>query len=478
MSQWKRVICIIVLAAMLPVGLLLTGLALPEYYGESYYAELSDLYRRLRATEGKKIIVVGGSNVAFGVDSRQMEETLAQCGYDYTVCNFGLYAAVGTSAMLELSRGCLGEGDIVILAIEPTSETFSTYFGATAFWKCAESDPSLLLGVNREQQAALFGDYLGYLQTRLEIRQSGILPTAEGVYAKSSFNDRGDMIYNRQGNTMPLGYDSGNPIDLASVTFQPEFVEQVEDYCAYAESRGARVFMSFSPMNRSALTDGSDQAVYDYFLRCQQTFSSPIISNPEDYILDSGWFYDSNYHLNSAGAQVRTCRLTEDLLNELGYYQELAFELPAMPAAIAQVENSGDESGWFTFTPAENGGYLVSGLTESGQGETSLSIPSVYDGQPVVGLTETAFAGNPVLTELILPETIESLPDGAFSGCVNLTRLVLTHTQKLLSIGERPFEGAENLKIYVPVQAYAMYRDGAGCASNPWEVYLGRIETY
>ena len=46
--------------------------------------------------------------------------------------------------MLSLSEKYLNAGDRVVLAIEPTSETFSTYFGATAFWKCAESSPELL----------------------------------------------------------------------------------------------------------------------------------------------------------------------------------------------------------------------------------------------------------------------------------------------------------------------------------------------
>ena len=42
-----------------------------------------------------------------------------------------------------------------------------------------------------------------------------------------------------------------------------------------------------------------------------------MISDPNRYILDSGWFYDSNFHLNSAGAAVRTRLLAE----EYSWYQ-------------------------------------------------------------------------------------------------------------------------------------------------------------
>ena len=165
--------------------------------------------------------------MAFGVDSALMEDLLSQAGESYTVCNFGLYAAVGTSAMLSLSEKDLNAWDRVVLAIEPTSETFSTYFGATAFWKCAESSPELLLNVNSSQKSALVGNYLTYLQERTEIFRSGILPQPTDSYAKASFDETCNMIYDRAGNAMALGYDTGNPIDLDALTISPDFAEQV-----------------------------------------------------------------------------------------------------------------------------------------------------------------------------------------------------------------------------------------------------------
>lgn len=477
MGFLKRVVCILFLAAILPVSLLIVGASLPEYYGESYYAELPEMYRRLKKTQGEKIVLVGGSNIAFGVDTGLLEELLRQCGYDYTVCSFGLYGAVGTSAMLELSKDCLGQGDIVVLAIEPSSETFSTYFGATAFLKCAESAPEMFLGLNAGQRAAAVGNYPDYLQQRLEIARTGILPSADGVYGKASFNARCDMVYERAGNTMTLGFDTGNPIDLSAVSFQPAFTEQVSDFCEAAVKRGTSVVMSFSPMNRSAMTDCAEETLYDFFQYCQSSFPCAIISDPNDYILDSGWFYDSNFHLNTPGAQVRTARLAEDLLGYLGCYQPLRFQMPTVPAPLANVEQNETDSLYFRFQPLEDG-WLVSGLTEAGKKETSLTLPSSYQGKPVVGFTAEAFAGNALLTELILPGSVESIPDGAFSDCENLTRLVLLHTQKTPGIGNAPFAGADRLRIYVPSGAYPLYWDGAGCGTNRWEAYMGLIEAY
>lgn len=474
----KKIIAILLLIAMLPAMLLYVGVSLPEYYDESYYAELSEMYEKLKTTEGRKIVIVGGSNIAFGVDSELLEELLVQCGYEYTVCNFGLYAAVGTSAMLELSMEHLHEGDIVVFAIEPTSETHSTYFGATAFWKCAESNPEMLLELNKDQKSAMVGNYLSYLQERIEIFRTGILPDVQGVYAKASFDGNCNMTYDRAGNAMALGYDTANPIDLSGVAFEEAFCSQVAEFVSCAKKRGATVLMSFSPMNCNAMASTDGQVVYDFFLRCGEAFGVRMISDPNDYIMDSGWFYDSNFHLNSAGAEVRTVQLANDLLNHMGYFRELEYELPQMPASIAKIETTDTDMDDFLFEPVGENGYLVSGLTEHGAGKATLVLPSAHNGKPVVGFVADAFAENRTLTELTLPASIESIPDGAFRGCVNLTRLNLLHTDTPPGVGDGLLLGVDNLTVYVPIEAYHLYRDGAGCASNPWEQYKNIITAY
>ena len=154
MNRITKILCVLLLVAAVPFSLLLIGFLQPSYYGEAYYAELADMYDRLYETQGKKIVIVGGSNVAFGVNGELLEESLRQMDQHYTVCPFGLYAAVGTSAMLDLSADALGEGDVVILAVEPSSETMSTYFGATAFWKCTEDAPQMLMKMQGAKASA------------------------------------------------------------------------------------------------------------------------------------------------------------------------------------------------------------------------------------------------------------------------------------------------------------------------------------
>lgn len=477
MKKGWKILTGMLLVVLLPVGVLIRGWCLPSFYGETYYAVLSRMHDRLESVENPKIVVVGGSNVAFGLDGSLLEQFLAEQGYDYTVCPFGLYAAVGTGAMLDLSLDDLGEGDIVVLAMEPTSETMSGYFGASAFWKCAEDAPELLLELGKARQASMFGNYVPYLQERLKIEQSGLYPVATDVYAASSFDERCDMIYDREGNLMPLGWDTSTPVDLATVVIAPEFARQVAEYCAEATRRGARVVLSFSPVNRSALTDDSQSAVEGFFQRCNSAFVCPAISDPNDYILDSGWFYDNNFHLNSAGSQVRTMLLAEDLLRYLGCYRELAWEWPEMPGSIATVPETAPDQGYFLFSPLGEG-WMVAGLTESGLEQNTLRVPAVHEGKPVAGLSADALKGAHQLEELRLPETVAALPGGVFRECTMLTRLVLEHRETVCGVAADTFTGADQVRIYVPREAYPLYRDGYGCEENLWTVWLDRIEVY
>lgn len=185
---------------------------------------------------------------------------------------------------------------------------------------------------------------------------------------------------------MALGYDTTSPIDLRNVTISADLSEQVSAFCETARQRGAQVLLSFSPMNRSALTDESDDVFLAFYERMRAALPCRVISDPRRYVLDSGWFYDSNFHLNSAGAAYRTMLLAEDLLAEFGCYQPLDAELPTMPAPVVQSASWAEDTGDFVFAETADGqAYCIAGLTEQGKAKGTLMLPASYQGKPVIG---------------------------------------------------------------------------------------------
>lgn len=476
----KTILIFLLLLAIIPVILFITELRLPAIYSDSYYAELPELYKNLKSdTSEHKIVLIGGSNIAFGIDSSLLQECLSKKGYDYRVCPFGLYAAVGSSAMLDLSLDTLKEGDIVILSFEPISEAMSTYFGATAFLKCAESTPGLIGKLSKARAGAVIGNYPTYLQERYTIVKSGNLPKAEGAYSKAAFDNTGNMIYVREGNTMSIGYDISQPVNFSDVTISEDFAAEVSEYIEKASKKGVTVLYSFCPTNKSAVVEDSDEAVLEYYKTVSSAFPCRIISNPYSYLLDSGWFYDSNFHLNSSGARLRTLLLAEDLLAEFGCYDAVDEEFPLVPASMVAAAETTADTSFFTFESINSGNaYIISGLSDTGLNETSLTLPASYNGKPVAGFVAGAFDSSKVLEEIRIPDSIESIPDYAFSNCESLSRLILEHVDKPCKITELSLEYTGGIRIYVPANAYTYYRDGYGCEANQWTKYISQIYTY
>ena len=117
-------------------------------------------------------------------------------------------------------------------------------------------------------------------------------------------------------------------------------------------------------------------------------------------------------------------------------------------------------------------------MTEQGLTKATLSIPSSHAGKPVISIAADALQAAASLEELRIPESISSLPDALFTGCTSLRRLVLPHTSAPCSITEHTLDGAEQVQILVPYDAYPMYRDGYGCEANRWTEYINQIYTY
>lgn len=66
----------VILLLTVPVTLLIWGFALPVQYGETFLGELKYKVRLLEEAPSPRIILVGGSGVAFGTDSTLMKREL------------------------------------------------------------------------------------------------------------------------------------------------------------------------------------------------------------------------------------------------------------------------------------------------------------------------------------------------------------------------------------------------------------------
>ena len=137
-----------ILIIFLPIVLLLGyAFSIPAQYTNTFVGELDDKFERLTSIDEPKLVVVGGSSVAFGLESEILEKYVGM-----PVVNFGLYAALGTKVMLDLSKAGINEGDVVVLApeLDALREKIKPYI---------EQDEDVLSYALFEQVALKFFEY-------------------------------------------------------------------------------------------------------------------------------------------------------------------------------------------------------------------------------------------------------------------------------------------------------------------------------
>ncbi len=451
------ILTVFVLVLALPVAALIAGFALPAQYGATYYGALAGMTDKLYDAEGKKIVIIGTSSVPFGVDSALLQQQLALSGYDYTVCNFGLYGTMGVKVMLDLAEDAIGEGDIVIFAPEVGSETMSLFFSAREVWRAVDGHFGMLthLGDNASELA---GGFLDFASEKYSFFREGP-PQGSGIYASASFNANGDLKnYSRPHNVMPSGYDENGTISF--IAPDETFVEYVNAYCGRVREKGAEMYFSFCPMNEAALTDSSREGLDAYYDLLNGLFDMEMLGDPADSVMESGWFYDTNFHLNAAGMTVHTVHLVEALKTIWGDASPtdvILPEMPSLPEEPSAGEGDVSDAACFTYEVRENVCF-VTGLTEEGASRTALVLPYSHEGLPVAGFGPGVFAGNTVLRELTLQDNVRSIPDGAFEGCTALERLHVLHEDaSRISVGFEPLRGAPSCIVYVPKGSLSSY---------------------
>ncbi len=469
-----KIISVCLALLIIPVFLFICGIAMPPQFSKTYYAELIKMYDRLQETEGKRIVFVGCSGLAFGLRGDLVEEELSE----YTVCPFGLYGAIGTKAMMDISRSNIKEGDIVVLAPEQNPQSLSLYFSGEHLWKSIDGNMEILRYVARENTADMIGAYPKYISDKYSAYLSGKELDPEGVYNVSSFNEDCIMTYDRPYNIMPDGYDSGDAISYEPSVIGVGFIDYINAYNEFVKSKGATLLYGFTAVNQRGVSKQMQPQTVDAFYEyLDEKLDCEILGDPQEYILDSGWFYDSNVHLNNAGSVVYTRQLVNDLKLYLADTSETFIEIPVMPEPPETDDVTGaDGKDAAMFTYEEYGkGWRIVGLTEEGKKRTTLEIPDFYQGKRVRRVAPETFAGNTVIKTIYFGKYVQEIAEYSFNGCENLKSIYLSKeiSPSDCRITRYSFEGITNFTIYVPETKIDTY-----LYDYYWRNIANRIEGY
>ncbi len=465
-KSWLRFTAVMLLSVLPLLFVIGAGCFLPDQFENTFLGEFDDKVERLYQTEGEKIVVIGGSSVAFGVDAKLLSETLGK-----PVVNFGLYATLGTKTMMDYAEDAVGKGDIIVIAPEMNAQTFSLYFNAEAMWQAVDGDFSLLRYIGNDDLPAMLGGFWNFVSSKVHYAMEEERLNPSGIYNAASFDDHGFIRYRRDRdyNVMTDGVDAGMVIDFQIDMISEDFIEYVNEFTASAEKKGAKVYLSFCPMNELAIPmDLEPEIVEEYTVYLKEQFDCEILGDPNDMIYPSGYFYDSNFHLNSAGAVLHTRQLAADLAPLFDMTEEeIAIDIPEPPEIPEQSDEPDvweyDENEVYFTYEVKDSHVEITGVSELGKAQTVLTTPTAYNGKKVTVLKADAFADCSALRELYVTANIGDIYDGAFRGADSLTKIhILAEHPDLTKVNNLSLGLTEGLpssaKFYVPAAALSEYK--------------------
>ena len=468
-KRFVRIACWLIAIFTIPSALLYFAFGLPPQYRETFLGGLAEKASILEQASTPRIIIVGGSSVAFGLRSDLLEKEFQ----GYSVVNMGMYAGLGSTVTLELTAQYLQPGDIVIFSPEQSKQTLSMYFNAEAMWQAADGNWALLRAAQPEYRNALIGQFPYFAAQKARFFRDKTAPSGEGIYSRSSFNQWGDIFSGiRETNKMTDAYDPNMPIMFNADLPTADFISYINDYAAICKSMGVALYYRFCPMNAAAVTETERMKVTAY----QETLSSrldfPVLGQAENAILDPVWFYDTNFHLNSAGAIVNTAQLAGELKAAMGLASSVTFPIPEMPDMLNQTYFTGDDrdADCFLYNQTENG-LQITGLAEQCVYKTDLILPTRYQNEPVVGFDAETFAGNETIESVVVQANITVIENGSFNGCSSLKRLILSQSSpSQCAVGNGLLFGT-SADIYVPTESLGVYK-----TNYFWSVYASHIK--
>lgn len=301
-----RLVCFFLALLAVPLGYFAWVQSLPAMSRGSLMGSILIKQQLAENTPGARILVVGGSSVPYSI---QCEVIQQQTGMPCIA--MGATAYLGLEYYLSLLEDHLHQGDLVILAPEIVMLQDQVSYSTT--WMAVENDPGLLAAVPLSYWPGMVSGYYTYSRQKLDLYRQKGAPTQSPheQYEAFGFGPWGDIPGQRE-SLLESGYDKNNILTLTGDDLAPRVRRAIKDFAKKAQSAGARVVMTWAPFDELAYAGTADQLDALQAQLEQQTGLSYLGSLAES-MLPGELFYDSNNHLTSQGAELRTQMLLEDL---------------------------------------------------------------------------------------------------------------------------------------------------------------------
>ncbi|MBQ2805001.1 MAG: hypothetical protein IJF10_03890, partial [Clostridia bacterium] len=244
----------------------------------SYFVESMDWL--ILNKSNPKMVFFGGCSMSYGLNSKMVEQHFNN---QYVVCNVGIIGGTTATFQMDCISAYLQQGDVFVHAPEQMS-TYQLMVNTDAelrMFVCVEANYDLLALADLSQCNYVFDCFNVFNHARQE------LPEENYDVVNNNYNKNGDYVVYRQDSAQNAQFD-------IQCCFVDDYMSQqsfanLNKYYAKMQGRGAKVFVSFAPLNKNALTDDEWQNSVVRYVAMFNTYLDKdykVISTLGNYIMD------------------------------------------------------------------------------------------------------------------------------------------------------------------------------------------------
>jgi len=260
----------------------------------------------LKNTDSPRIILVGGSNLSFGINSAKLKESL-----NINVINTAVHAGLGLKFIVEDITNYLKTNDIVILSPEYAQFFGNDLYGMDPMISTIISVPDTYSLINFQNWKEILGTLpknaiknilkFGISEYRHLFKIEKI-----GIYDRNSFNGLGDVVthYDLQNEDfiVPKGINKN---------YNEETMKTILLFKKAIDEKDGLLIFTYPCLIESSFVTITDQV--ELINDSLKNTDIEILGNPKEYSLNDSLFFNSHYHLNKKGIDIRTDLLIQGL---------------------------------------------------------------------------------------------------------------------------------------------------------------------
>lgn len=288
---------------------ILGGLFLPNKpIEESLHYSIIDKTELLKNTPGPRIILVGGSNLCFGIDSKEIEK---QTGY--RVINAAIQGSYGMRFDISHIREYVKKGDVIVVSPE-----YRNFYGSSLngdkvlLYILFDTYPKEKKHISVSHWLHLSQFFPKYAVEKINSVFKYYLmdrstSVSNIVYMRNSFNKYGDV--NAHWNLKPTPFDSYKSPRGEFNSDALELIKELESKCT---DKNAKLFITFPCLQKTSY-DNMETKIDLAYKRLKEV-NLKLLGNPKRYQVNDSLLFNTAYHLNKKGVDIRTGLLIEDLI--------------------------------------------------------------------------------------------------------------------------------------------------------------------